>query len=653
MVSKTSYGRAARHYGLYVAILALGTVLHLAAIDSLPAGLNSDEAFHMLRAQDIVNGIALPRYITSNQGNEPLMAYLTAVAIAILGPVPWASRLVSALASIVALAATLRIGREMAPGRWVALGAGLLWCTLGWALTVGRLGTQPMLAVMAVAVSMAGLWAGLRSGNLWHYALSGLGLGLGLDAYVAFRLFPIVPAVTLAAAWVSAPAVRRRSIIRGGLALILVSAAVYAPVASFFVQYPEWFLNRFNNVTESTLGSTSLLTTLTDGWSRSIGGLFLTGDLNARHNIPGRPGLDLAQLALFAIGLLIVTARWRGPMAISFLAWLVVTIAPGALTDSAPHFLRMAGATPAIALIIGFGVDALLNPLRIRRWVGLGLAAAWLASSALTTWLIFTQWMTTYDGSAQFDQPSRWIGERLHETPVGTRLYLSPITHENYTLEYLLGPERYAALSSFEGRACTVFPEETGALPARYAVYTGHDTLTEPVLRSLYPSTRVIAESVESGAVPITIYQLPPHTAAAPPDHSLDLRFSGQLDLRGWALSIRESSPGGTVSLETRWLAVTAPTGTWVLFAHLRLNNIVFAQRDAEPCGGSYPTSRWRTGEGVIERTVITVPDTLPIGTYQIYVGWYDRETLARLTITDPTGARRGDEVFLTEISIR
>ena len=96
-VGNTSRVSSTLGYWASVAMLGLGALLHLAALATLPPGLHSDEAFHLLRALDIVNGVELPRYITGNQGNEPLMAYLSAGVIAIVGPVPWASRLVSPL----------------------------------------------------------------------------------------------------------------------------------------------------------------------------------------------------------------------------------------------------------------------------------------------------------------------------------------------------------------------------------------------------------------------------------------------------------------------------------------------------------------------------------------------------------------------------
>lgn len=644
----------ATRYWFSVATLALGALLHLAALDTIPAGLHTDEAFHLLRAQDILSGADLPRYITGNQGNEPLFAYLAAGVIAIVGPVPWAGRLVSAFASLVALAATIRIGRALAPGRWVGVAAGLAWGTLGMALTVGRLGTQPMLSVMAAALAVAGLTAGLRSGRWQDYALGGLGLGLGLDAYVAFRLFPLVPVVFGAHALLRKAGAERRTVIHGGWVFVGVAALVYAPVASFFIQHPEWFFNRFGQVTGSTLGATGGLGAVIDGAAKTLGGLFWGGDLNVRHNLPGRPVLDIAQSIVLGIGLVALARRWRTPEAIGLMVWLVVGLAPGVLTDSAPHFLRIATAGPALALIMAFGAEAVS---RFRPWGAGGLAFAWLGSSTITVWLVFTQWTSGYEANYLFDQPSRWIAERLRTAPSGTRLFLSPIPRENYTIEYLLGPDRYADLASFNGRECTVLPELTQADRPLVAVISGEDPLTPQTLREAFPGTRVAAENVWIGTAQATVYQLPAaEKSVIAPEHPLHDRFGSGLELLGWDGVDLALTPGGVLRFNTHWRVTTTTDATWVTFAHLRGvlradGSVVYAQRDSEPCDESYPTPRWRVGERVIERTHIDLPLDLPAGEYALYIGWYDRTTLARLPVLDPSGDTIGDEVLLTLVN--
>ncbi len=652
--------RPPRHYVLLVAVLVLGAYLHLSALTTLPPGLHTDEAFHMLRALDIVNGVDLPRYITGNQGNEPLMAYLSAIIIAMVGPVPWASRLVSAFASLIALAATIRVGREMAPGRSSGLAAGLIWCTLGWALTVGRLGTQPMLSVAAAAATMAGLWAGLRSGRLAPFAWGGLALGLGLDSYVAFRVFPLVPLVTWVAFWWTAPPERRRALLRGGLTFVGVTAIAYAPVASFFIQHPEWFFNRFTQVTDSTIRSSSGVATFWDGLIRSIGGIFWAGDAMVRHNIPGRPALDPGQAALFILGIVLMLRRWRSAEAASLLAWLVVGILPGALTDSAPHFLRMAMLTPALAVLMAYGVTSLLRvDWPALPWRRLALVVGWVASSAWTVWLVYAQWTTNYEANYLFDQPPRWIAEQLRQAPIGTRSYLSPIPRENYTIEYLLGPERYADLASFNGRECTVLPARTGSLPALFAIYPREDTVTPGALMAAYPDARVTAENVWIGTAQARLYRLPSDAVSQlEPRQSLQRTFGDSLQLLGWEADTLEGKPGETLRFNTHW-QLSAPTdAAWVMFAHVRGapkpdGNVVYAQRDSEPCDGSYPTWQWRVGERVIERTHIDLPADLQAGTYTLYIGWYDRDTQARLPVSDGSGASSGDDLALGTVIVR
>lgn len=657
---RPSRRRPLRHYSPWVAVLGLGALLHLSALATLPPGLHSDEAFHMLRALDIVNGVDLPRYITGNQGNEPLMAYLSAGVIAIVGPVAWASRLVSAFASLIALAATLRLGREMAPGRSIGSAAGLIWCTLGWALTVGRLGTQPMLSVAAAAAAMAGLWAGIRSGRLSDFAWGGLALGLGLDSYVAFRLFPLVPLVTWAVCWWMAPRDRRRALVRGGLTFIALAALTYAPVASFFIQHPEWFFNRFNQVTDSTIQTVGAAANIWDGLWRSVGGLFWAGDVMARHNIPGRPALDPGQIALFAIGLVAVLRRWRSAEAASLLTWLVVGILPGALTDSAPHFLRMAALTPALAVLLAYGVTALLRiDWPALPWRRFALAVGWLASSAWTTWLVFTQWTSSYEANYLFDQPPRWIAEHLREAPVGTRSYLSPIPRDNYTIEYLLGPQRYADLASFNGRECTVLPDQTGSLPALIAIYPQEDTVTPAAITTAYPDATVTAENVWIGTAQARVYRLPADAVnQLQPRQALARTFGGSLQLLGWEADTLEATPGTTLRFNTHWQLSTPTDADWVMFAHVRGEprpdgNVVYAQRDSEPCDESYPTWQWRVGERVIERGHVDLPVDLPSGTYTLYIGWYDRDTQARLSITDASGSSHGDDLAIATIVVR
>src|SRR5262249_4661708 len=174
------------------ATLLLAAVFRLWRIAELPPGLHGDEAFHLLNSRLIATGQSFPVYITGNNGVEPAFAYLSAITFLILGPVTWAGRLAAAWAGLVTVAATIRLGNEMFPRRGIGwLGGGTL-ATFFWNIVFSRFGKEPILSAVAAATCMAVLWRGARTGHTWAFALAGVCLGLGLDGYVAFRLFVFV-----------------------------------------------------------------------------------------------------------------------------------------------------------------------------------------------------------------------------------------------------------------------------------------------------------------------------------------------------------------------------------------------------------------------------------------------------------------------------
>lgn len=59
------------------------------------------------------------------------------------------------------------------------------------------------------------------------------------------------------------------------------------------------------------------------------------------------------------------------------------------------------------------------------------------------------------------------------------------------------------------------------------------------------------------------------------------------------------------------------------------------AQHDGDPANGTRPTSTWRAGEQIDDLREIALPPDLPAGEYTLLVGWYARETGARIPLTD------------------
>ena len=111
--------------------------------------------------------------------------------------------------------------------------------------------------------------------------------------------------------------------------------------------------------------------------------------------------------------------------------------------------------------------------------------------------------------------------------------------------------------------------------------------------------------------------------------------------LRGYTLSSRTTTPGGTLRLVLRWEARGGATADYTVFNHLVSNALtaaekIVAQRDGVPVGAGRPTTTWRRGETLLDTYVLRVKPDTPPGRYDLLTGLYDPITGQRLTIRSP-----------------
>lgn len=649
--------RATRRLALSAGILLLASGLRTWRLAEVPPGLHHDEAFHLLRAAEITRAEVFPVYIPDNQGNEPLFAYLAAVALSIVGPANWAGRLAASWVGLLAVALTLRAGHEMFPRRSVGTWAGLLLAGLFWHLDMSRWGSQPILTAAAAAGTVAGLWHGARTGRKLSFVLAGGSLAAGLWAYVVFRVFPLAALAAglgLLAAWPR----RRRRLLLGGTLAGLTALALYAPLGLWFIRNPGWFFNRFDQVTQTTLGAEAPTRALLRQARLVLEGLVIPGqgDHDWRHNLPGRPGLDPVQAGLVGLGIVVGVRQRCRPAGYVLLAWVAIGLAPAVLTEHPPQHGRSVMATPALAILGGLGADLLWRWGHNRTWARAGLAAAVAASAGLAAYAYFVTWSTDPHLFTAFDAGLYELAGALREAPESAVLYETPVYREYPTLEYALGPGAYAHFKAFNGRACTLLPAATTD-ETWFGIVTAEDTTTLPALQTAYPLGRLVDTLVQDGAPYAAVFAVAPgQPVVLTPGTARAAEFGGLIDLLGY--SAEPSMAAGSRILLTLYWRMAQPTAADLhQFVHLLGapqpdGNPLYAQRDTGPCDNSYPTWQWSPGEVLVDRVEVAVPDATPSGTYQLNVGWYDSATLARLEATDAAAQPLGDFVTLQTIEV-
>jgi hypothetical protein len=490
------------------------------------------------------------------------------------------------------------------------------------ALHFSRFGIRAMTMLPLVTLAVYAFWRGWRGrSDLW-LTLAGLFVGLSLYTFAAARLFPLVFILFGIYLWVwDRPGLRDRW--RGLIAATIAALLAAAPLLLFFLRYPYFLVFRMAYVANRGKGALEGAPALT--WlynvGRVIGGLFWQGETHLRHNLPGRPYMDFIQAVLFAFGFARSLRFWRKPEYAFLLIWFGVMLLPSILSGDAPHFGRLTGAAPAVALLVAAGGTWLAE------WLDRVANRAWLAPAAvlllcagslfLTARDYFGRYAAHPDLARDFYQGDWALGRYAAALPPDTVLYLTPTQEEMATIYFALaGADR---LRSFNG-ADGLIPAGIPGRPMTYLIRpTAVSTLEN--LRSYFPEGEVGEPGQEF---------VPFHVPAGAPrvrtQSTTDFSFSDLIQLRGYEIAAEDSA----LSVMLAWQAASAPPLDYTAFVHLLgPDGALAAQLDRPPAG--FPTSDWRPGEIVVDHFHIELPAGLPPGEYRLQTGFYEPATITRL----------------------
>jgi 4-amino-4-deoxy-L-arabinose transferase-like glycosyltransferase len=687
-----------------LAILLLAFFLRFWRLDSLPPGLNHDEAYNGLDAlaildretfpiyhegwelyeqqvheQGPVYQTKLPVFLEGNFGREPLLAYLMAGSVLLFGVTPLALRLVVALAGVLSVLATYGAAYELTQEddekgngsltavdiirSIVPLMAAFVVAVHFPSLVLSRYGVRAMLFVPLEALVVFLFWRGIRkaaqragepgeqasaasilglamSAPSW-FGAAGFFLGLSLYTYGVARFFPLLFVVFVALwFWRYRPALRRHL---GDVALMAgIATIVAAPLLLFLLRHPYYAVYRARFVANRGAGTYPGRPWIT--WSYNIWrvatGLVWKGDQNLMHNLPGRPFMDPVQALLAMAGLAgsaLGGLSWRR---VFLILWLLFMLVPSILTGDAPHFARLVGAIPPLALLIAIGA-AWLAEVVLTKTEGAGERTSLLAMLTLMVLLLFSALLSVRDYfdkyandpdlPALFETDDWQLGRYAAALPEGEIIYLSPTQERMATIYYALEGER-ERLRSYYSPGETLIPAGTAGESAYY--------LVRPRASA---AINLLARRFPDGAIDLsfpsfTAFLLPAEIARFDSGDGDPISWAGAITLQEW--SAEKEADRLVVTLV--WQADVEMERSYTAYLHfLDSEGELVGQLDRLPDG--YPTSDWHPGEVVVDSYTIQLPPDVEPGRYYLQTGFYYL----------PTQERLGQPVVIGEIEIQ
>lgn len=626
-----------------LALFALALVLRLVRLGEVPPGLHVDEAHNGVDALRIIAG-ARPVFLEANNGRDVLYSYVQAPLVALFGPTPWSLRLASALLGSLTVPLTYVLVRALPESRdrAVAAAAASLTAMSLWHLHFSRIGIRGVALPLVIVTLGIFLWRGIRSGRRSDYAVAGFVLGLGLYTHPAARVLPAVPLLLLAYG-VATDRGRSRATAIGLGWLIGAALLTSLPLALYVSQHPGRIMSHpvAVSVLDRQVGAGRPIEAVF-GNVRAVAGAFVVeGSRSWYHNLSRRPVFDPLLAVFFVLG--VGQLAWRlfaarSPAmrleAVFIGLALTVMALPTVLTDGAPNYSRAIGLLPVLF------VPPALALVRASRWLadtaGRPQLSGPLVALALCVSGVWTarDYFVTY---ARAPEPQGVFGTEAVEKAVLLRALAQEVTVYPTTgmlgrsvMKYLIHGAGVVPLDLNQGM---VVP---AGRTAWYAFAAGEEDEAATDFGSTWPSLPRMTLTGRQGMPRWLLYR----SAEVPqPSSSTMASLADGTELLGDTLQPADVAPGESPQLTLYWRSAGPLAKDYAVFVHVvDGGGRRVGQHDKQPLGGSYPTSRWRDGDLIVDRFHPVIdPGTAP-GSYTILAGWYDQTTGERLTVYDAAG---------------
>ncbi len=154
------------------------------------------------------------------------------------------------------------------------------------------------------------------------------------------------------------------------------------------------------------------------------------------------------------------------------------------------------------------------------------------------------------------------------------------------------------------------------------------------------------------GNVRLVMYSVPQEEISSQIQHPEELRLGEKIAFLGYSVSSFEVGAGDILQLTLFWQALDEVGERYKVFTHvLDARSHIVGQRDAEPVGGTRPTTTWEKGEIIADNYGVLVLPGTPPGEHQLEIGMYSLETGQRLPVLEDAEVI-GDRILLQAVRV-
>lgn len=431
-----------------ILILAVATFLRFFRLGSLPPGLHPDEAANGLDVISMFDSHKFAAIYDTNGPREALFLYLQSIPVwvgkitgwAFLNFTPLSLRVAPAIIGVATVFGIYLLGKGLF-NKNVGIFAAAALAVSAWHIQFSRNGFRAIMAPLALIFFFYFFIRAYKNGQTKDYVGAGITLALGFYTYLSFRMTPLVIFALLGYIAVTNKDFYKKNLKKIGI-LIAVFFIIMAPMIVHFIHVPADIAGRSStSIFNSDTNGGSPVKALTDNVVKTAEMFNFKGDQNFRHNVNGEPMLDIFVGVLMWFGVVISLIRFKKIEYFLLIMWFGALSLPELLTsEGIPHALRIVGVIPVVFLWAAIGLDWMLEKIKLKQSMYVGMAAILIVSGAAGFYKYFVQFPSFSESREAYAENMVQMARDINKQPKGTKIILIASEYGTKTIEFMTHP---------------------------------------------------------------------------------------------------------------------------------------------------------------------------------------------------------------------
>jgi len=261
----------------------------------------------------------------------------------------------------------------------------LIFLSSRWFLNFSRFAFEPTFLLFLELTSIYFLLRSIDTSKYWYLIFSGIFAGLVFNSYTPGRIFFLLPLFFLTLKTLQTLKLYKLTYFIIPFLITITPLTSYLSThketrinQQFFLRNSEMIINEKANGLWHNISSTALM-------------FFTKGDMNGRHNYPGKPALNPVLGILFVAGLIVSIKNIKNFYNQFFLSYFFLSLFPALMTYhwENPNMLRTFTVIPSVVYFVGQGIIVIARSETTKQSLKLLRLPRSLWSLAMTVVIVF------------------------------------------------------------------------------------------------------------------------------------------------------------------------------------------------------------------------------------------------------------------------